>query len=1528
MADKLIFYFFFVPADLRRHVKSAYSEVDCRFIFDDDQFETQFKRGRLDPYAVTQLVTDAIMLEYRIPRADCRIDNAVFWCGGGVKRVVDGITALAGNVFHLFDGLFTRVKAKATQTDDILALTLLKFRPKSQLTLANVVDYDLVARDPDAVPPPPKPYVEREWPGAAIRARQPFGRLGGNPRNVMVVGDLSLVGQVRASNRNAEIIAFVTEPSRFAPKTAAMINHRAMIMIDFERIGADLPYADRIVTDQFDVAVWARRCGTPVAYSDAVGKATPKPLIPELRRSATTASAESLDNLYFRFTRYLDPLKNGARLDPKAAADRWFGHFEKPARRPDLSDWGVSPNGRPRNFVLVGRPARLPRQPTHLFRDGFATSMPVDMRRTSLENEPLIQRSADLVIWSDAEDAGEWVENDFRGTRVLSRYQVDTVFGLPAAFYPVLTSAPVRIQDDQRLIYAAADLFDEMPEERRAAYRALGPSTRALLGRLNHNGRLVRLNKFDVARRLGSRTQRWILVLGREEQARVAPNSNPDGLTDLQLVAQTAAEERNAVVLFLPAAGQRGNAALLKQIGGAGPNVRVLAEAFCVNELLELVAEVRTINSPHGICALARGVPIKVYGTPFYARLRLTEDRVLSGEARPSGIRTSVDLDLFLGWLAEEVLYFLDPWTGRGVTFEAFVADYMPALGYVTPRALQVFRQTLEEPESMPAWDKAFAFLRLHAQTETIEAYVASLGLENGPLLANPIVSNLTIALRAANFYAATGRWRMALDIIGAASLKRNAKQPETLKAVIDALVDTRQYIETREEVTEFENRLLVLFRREPSDVIEPIADAFLARNFASCARFLLYTTPRNERTIRKIAQCETALGNFDRADECVRELRARGVAESVLLQVELARYEAANDWTRARELVSRALVLMPDDLTLLLQHADACRETGDYEEAVAGYARLLRTQKSRVAYPRLASLYMARMQPGAARGLLESYLRDVPQDGEAWRILGESFAFEDRRVDACEALLSALYVNPLDVPALTRLLELEKELKQAGEVRAEWWSEQLMRDLRQVRQHSADTLLALGRFGLFENDIEGLVRKCREAIRLFPNDLRVLNWLGHGLAWFSGERTRSELDEVRRHYRAAAYRGPETGWWSLYDYVRVLAHLGDSEEIRRILRDHKKILLGSQRHRTGWPRFVAGAALGDLRLIFNGLRDYPRSALLRRFAKSYRFGYSLDDIRPDDQSIVFLSEGGVGDELRYSTLYPELAARYPNARFTVDSRLHSLYRRWLPHVDFIPVPRYHRTRISTSHMETVDQLPDQALAEFMDNEVWEAMNAADVVVPVLCTAADLRRNLGDFQDNPPVPLKPDPARVNDFARRLGPYEDKLLVGLIWTSMIREYQRVHNYLSLEEMVPILTVPGTAFVNLQYEDASAEIAVIRERYGVEVIDFPDLDKRDDFEGVAALAAALDAVVGVNTATIELTAMVGCPTIFAAPSPQHTYRDPWGNGRDLYFPSMDVVIARRESERPAMIDGIRRMIVERRDAKHRSALKVGT
>lgn len=204
--------------------------------------------------------------------------------------------------------------------------------------------------------------------------------------------------------------------------------------------------------------------------------------------------------------------------------------------------------------------------------------------------------------------------------------------------------------------------------------------------------------------------------------------------------------------------------------------------------------------------------------------------------------------------------------------------------------------------------------------------------------------------------------------------------------------------------------------------------------------------------------------------------------------------------------------------------------------------------------------------------------------------------------------------------------------------------------------------------------------------------------------------------------------------------------------------------------------------------------------------------------------------EQGVGDEILLASCYPDLIGRARQVIIECDRRLASLFQRSFP--------------AATVRAETADP------------------RDADLHVPAGSLPRYLRADVARFPDRAGW-LVPHPRRVQAWRDRLAALGTGLRVGIAWRSQVMTERRQESYVPLDQWGPIFAVRGIIVVNLQYGPCDDELRDAEARFGVAVHRWPDLDLKNDFEGVAALIANLDLVVSPAVSVSELAGAIGVP-----------------------------------------------------------------
>jgi tetratricopeptide (TPR) repeat protein len=347
-----------------------------------------------------------------------------------------------------------------------------------------------------------------------------------------------------------------------------------------------------------------------------------------------------------------------------------------------------------------------------------------------------------------------------------------------------------------------------------------------------------------------------------------------------------------------------------------------------------------------------------------------------------------------------------------------------------------------------------------------------------------------------------------------------------------------------------------------------------------------------------------------------------------------------------------------------------------------------------------------------------------------------------------------------------------------------------------------------------------GTLRRClaldREHLDAWANLGGYL--LGLGAIGLSVESLRRALTLRPSHVNALS----NLGRWS-YQYA--------SAEMS--LRWLERAIAGDPGHaESRWNRALALLRRGELR---RGWREYEwrfgsgRSHGVRPFGQPWWQGQGLTGGR-----LLVWGEQGIGDEVVYGSMLPDLVRMGVPTVVECDPRLASILRRSVPEIEVVARRDPPDTRLSAPDL--VSQSAMASLAK------W------------------LRPTIDAFPRGRPY-LTPDSTRARSSRAWLASLGARPKIGIAWRSLRSDAASLLLHSRITDWKPILGRRDVDFVNLQYGDVVEELAAAKLTFGSEVHVQPELDLFHDLEGVLALGSELDLVLSTTSSAFCLPAMAG-------------------------------------------------------------------
>lgn len=239
-------------------------------------------------------------------------------------------------------------------------------------------------------------------------------------------------------------------------------------------------------------------------------------------------------------------------------------------------------------------------------------------------------------------------------------------------------------------------------------------------------------------------------------------------------------------------------------------------------------------------------------------------------------------------------------------------------------------------------------------------------------------------------------------------------------------------------------------------------------------------------------------------------------------------------------------------------------------------------------------------------------------------------------------------------------------------------------------------------------------------------------------------------------------------------------------------------------------------------------------------------------------RTLLVRAEQGLGDQIMLASCVPDAMARAGTCLVECHPRLNGLFARSFPAARCFP---YQPGR----------------------EPQWLAQHPApDFQIHLGSLPGLFRRQWADFPSHTGY-LKADPARVEHWRAQLGRLGTGARIGIAWRGGAPRTRQALRSLALAQMLPLLRYKNMVFVSLQYGDCRAEIEALTRTAGVELHHWQQAI--DDYEETAALVAALDVVISVQTAVVHLAGALGKPTWVLVPAiPEWRYMEygeamPW-------------------------------------------------
>lgn len=515
-----------------------------------------------------------------------------------------------------------------------------------------------------------------------------------------------------------------------------------------------------------------------------------------------------------------------------------------------------------------------------------------------------------------------------------------------------------------------------------------------------------------------------------------------------------------------------------------------------------------------------------------------------------------------------------------------------------------------------------------------------------------------------------------------------------------------------------------------------------------------------------------------------------------------------------------KAIAIKPYNAQALSNLGLTLIEMGRLEDAVDSYEAALRINPDLFGIHVKLALVLKEM--GCLDEAIGHYRQAItaqPEDPGIHIALGNVLYEKNQLDEAAYSFQKALSINPDYAEGYSSLGTVQLKMDHPKDA-AESCRKALARNPAIVEAHN-NLGIALKRMDRPE-EAEVSYRK---ALEIKPDYAEALNNLGSLLL------DQGHVDEpIDYFYKAIAadhdYAEPHSSLGPALELKNQLKEAADS--CRRALAlepDHRQahinlsmILLRMGQLKEGWGEYEWRNSIDRART------DFPQ--------------LQWDGSDLDGRRIILWGEQGIGDEVRFASIISDVLETGAAVSIECDKRLVEIFARSFANATVHARP-YGGATANPGQFDF--QCPFAGLARFF------------------------RPDQKSFPTDRPGYLKANPGLMKFWKKRLSDISHRPKVGLSWSSAVRIPKRNLIYASIEELAPILNLDGVDFINLQSHESSEDITEARDRYGVDIFSWEDLDLRNDLNGVAALTSCLDLVISFPTFSSEFAGALGVPTL---------------------------------------------------------------
>ena len=445
------------------------------------------------------------------------------------------------------------------------------------------------------------------------------------------------------------------------------------------------------------------------------------------------------------------------------------------------------------------------------------------------------------------------------------------------------------------------------------------------------------------------------------------------------------------------------------------------------------------------------------------------------------------------------------------------------------------------------------------------------------------------------------------------------------------------------------------------------------------------------------------------------------------------------------------------------------------------------------------AHIYFHTNKLDLAEEFIDRSLKLNIKDYIAWNIQGIIFFKLKKINEAKKSFENAIALNNNYFPSFNNIGNCFRELNQRDEAIYNY------RKSASLNPNFLEAINNIGSLLIETGEFKNGIKELEKALKLNTQDLQKNSQINLNLAigyFFSGNIIEAEK------------------------FFKISEKIDNKND--KFKKNYSLFLLYLQKYREAW-------SIIDGRLELNSFKEIGsiKNIINKKIWKDEKIN--------KNEKILIIKEQGIGDEILYSSMYPELIKKFPNVKIETENRLLSLFKR--------------------SFNDDEKFVPFQSISSQINK-----IKQYDKIIFSGSLGKIFRNSIDEF---PQVSfLRSDKSNKLQIKKIIDNISSKPKIGIGWKSK-REFYGDSKSLNLSLMKDILAIEELTYINLQYGDVEEELTEFQKINEINISSIENVDLFNDFEKISAVLENLDLFITISNSTAHLAGALGVPTWLIKP-----------------------------------------------------------